>query len=96
MDIFSLQILCTTKKHMQPSLKAFRPKFIEISPAALGFTCCILLPLVQNRANNNFSAYTPVRDSNRPSRPPHLPKIAESSPDQPIITIDYQPALDFS
>lgn len=77
---------------MKFSLEDFWPKFFEVSPAALGFTFFVLLPLVQHSTGNNIATYTPVKDTTRPSRPPHLPKIAELIP---VIDM-YQPKPTFS
>ena len=76
---------------MKPSLEDFWPKFLELSPVALGFTCSILLPLSQHETNTT-TTYKPVDDTNRPSRPPNSPKIAELIPSTEL----HQPVPKFS
>ena len=65
---------------MKHSFEYFWLRCLELSPAALGFLCFILLPLVQKEANTNIATYKPVKDESRPSRPRHLRRIAELIP----------------
>ncbi len=77
---------------MKHSFEYFLLRCLELSPAALGFLCFILLPLVQ-KDTNNIATYRPVKDDSRPSRPPHLPKIAELIPS---IDMPHQATPTFS